>query len=325
MAIGITGANNGYSRSTADARFTKLSAGILDGGNTKGANLIIGTNDAYAVSLETNGTTRMSISANGLVSIDSIPVSRGIGSNNTTNIAIGGGLTYNTTGFGNTSTGKDALSANTGGNLNTAFGRYSLLRNNTGTNNVAVGGAALAFNTTGSTNTAVGNVALGANTTGGYNTAVGEGSLTGITGSSNANTAIGWVTLGSLASGSNNIGIGEQAGYSTNEYDNENNEYILNTSCSNSIFIGSNVTPGFNGDTNEIVIGYGAVGSGSNTTTINNGEATLTTIKGGFGHVLMVEGDVELPDTCGIILVSPDLTRWKITVNDDGSLQTTAL
>jgi len=325
MAIGITGANNGYSRSTADVRFTKLSAGILDGGNTKGANLIIGTNDAYAVSLETNGTTRMSISANGLVSIDSIPVSRGIGSNNIHSIAIGGGLTYNTGGLYNTSVGKDALSANTTGTANTAFGYISLRRNNTGADNTAFGASTLQLNTVGTQNTAVGGSALGGNTTGNYNTAVGHGAIQQMTGNSNTNTAIGWAVLNNLASGSNNIGIGERAGTTTYDYDFENSEYILNTSCSNSIFIGSNASPGFNGDTNEIVIGYEAVGSGSNTTTINNGEVTKTTIKGGFGHVLMVEGDVELPDTCGIILVSPDLTRWKITVNDDGSLQTTAL
>jgi len=310
MAIGITGANNGYSRSTADARFTKLSAGILDGGNTKGDNLIIGTNDAYAVSFETNGTTRMSISANGLVSIDSIPVSRGSGSNNTNNIAIGGGLTYNTTGVFNTSLGRNALSANTTGNYNVGFGLLSLQYNKTGAANTAVGAATLQLNSTG-----------------GNNTSVGYGSLqllTGSLGNNSANTAVGQAAMGPLDSGNNNIAIGRLAGYTT-RVDDGDGGFLNNTICDNSIFIGTDTVSLNNGDTNQIVIGYGAVGYGSNTTTINNGDATLTTIKGGFGHVLMVEGDVELPDTCGIILVSPDLTRWKITVNDDGSLQTTAL
>ena len=38
---------------------------ILDGGNTKGANLLVGTNDSFNLNLETGGTTRWSISSAG--------------------------------------------------------------------------------------------------------------------------------------------------------------------------------------------------------------------------------------------------------------------
>jgi hypothetical protein len=42
---------------------------ILDGGNTKGANILIGTNDNYALNLETAGTTKVTVTSAGLVGI----------------------------------------------------------------------------------------------------------------------------------------------------------------------------------------------------------------------------------------------------------------
>jgi hypothetical protein len=72
MAIGITGANNGYSRSTADVRFTKLSAGIVNGGNTTGAAVTIGTRDAQSLNLETTDAIRLTILAAGNVGIGTV-------------------------------------------------------------------------------------------------------------------------------------------------------------------------------------------------------------------------------------------------------------
>lgn len=42
---------------------------ILDGGNSKGTNLLIGTNDAFNVAIETNNTPRINISSSGLVGL----------------------------------------------------------------------------------------------------------------------------------------------------------------------------------------------------------------------------------------------------------------
>lgn len=291
---------------------------ILADGNSKGANIIIGTNDAYALSLETNGTTRMSISADGLVSIDSIPVSRGIGTN-TTNIAIGRGLTYNTTGIDNTSVGKDALSANLGGGSNTAIGYNSLKSNRTGGENIAIGASALTNNTTAS-----------------FNTAVGMGALNGIT-ADGSNTAIGSVALSLLTSGASNVAIGRAAGYSTVDTDDV-------TQCNSSIFIGANSGPSYVAASNEIVIGTSTYGAGDNTTSLNNTSTTLTRIRGTNAHVLDVTGQVTVGSTItagssisangnisvatsaqGIILVAPNLTKWKITVTNSGTLSTTAI
>ncbi len=42
---------------------------ILDGGNTKGANILIGTNDNFNLNLETGGTTKMTVTSSGFVGI----------------------------------------------------------------------------------------------------------------------------------------------------------------------------------------------------------------------------------------------------------------
>ena len=96
MAIGITGANNGYSRPTADARFTKLSAGIVNGGNTTGADITIGTRDAQSLNLETTDAIRLTILAAGNVGIgtttpgEKLTVSGNISANGTLVVAATG-------------------------------------------------------------------------------------------------------------------------------------------------------------------------------------------------------------------------------------------
>jgi len=52
------------------------------------------------------------------------------------------------------------------------------------------------------------------------------------------------------------------------------------TSCSNSVFIGRDVRPPDNGQTEQIIIGDGAIGNGSNTVTLGNNNITATYLKG---------------------------------------------
>src|SRR5574343_977642 len=111
-----------------------------------------------------------------------------------------------------------------------------------------------------SSNTAVGYHALMGNT-------IGYAALFGNT-IGNGNQAIGYATLYNLSSGSSNIAIGINAG-----------RYISGGSTSltqsdNSIYIGANAYPLANGQGNQIVIGYGATGAGSNTVTIGNSSTT---------------------------------------------------
>lgn len=217
-------------------------------------------------------------------------------------------LAYNTTGKDNTALGYSALQVNTVGLYNTAVGRSALALNTTGKDNTAVGYLALRYNTTaientaigsnaltatttGSGNTAIGKQAAAANTTGYANVAVGMTALTANIGGANNsafgygalrantsglhNTALGMFSFYSQTTGSSNIAIG----YYAARY-HANGSTAL-TDPENSIYIGA-MCRGFNNDdSNSIVIGYGAIGAGANTTVIGNTSTTLTALPGG--------------------------------------------
>ena len=77
-----------------------------------------------------------------------------------------------------------------------------------------------------------------------------------------------------FSSGSNNVALGYTAGsYQTNG----TNSGTVNSG----VFIGAKTkTQSSNNSTNEIVIGYDAIGTGSNTATIGNDSITNTYLKG---------------------------------------------
>jgi hypothetical protein len=211
------------------------------------------------------------------------------------NTAIGSNALYsNTTGSFNTAIGYSVLSSNTTGEENTAFGAYALSSNTTGSFNTAIGKEALSLNTTGSLNTAIGYTALYQNTTGDENTALGNNALSyNTTGS--FNTAIGNSALSTNTTGSYNTALGYNAG-----------TYIAdgttaNTTSTNSIYLGANTKAKFSGATNEIVIGYDAVGAGSNSVVLGNDSITKTILKGNVGigttaptEKLTVEGTISV-------------------------------
>lgn len=150
---------------------------------------------------------------------------------------------------------------------NTAIGANSLSSNTTGTLNTATGLSALQYNTAGNSNTANGANSLLANTTGGFNTAIGSQSLYSNT-TGQANTAIGLNSLYSNTTGTYNTGVGSGAGY-----------YIAdgstpNTTSDFSIYLGADTKASVDNAQNEVVIGYNAIGSGSNTVTIGNSSIT---------------------------------------------------
>ena len=159
---------------------------------------------------------------------------------------------------------------------NTAIGATALGSNTTGTLNTAIGIQALAFTTSGNGNTANGANSLVTNTTGGFNTASGSQSLySNSTGGSN--TAIGTNSLYSNTTGTYNTGIGSGAGY-----------YIAdgstpNTTSDFSIYLGADTKASADNAQNEIVIGYNAIGNGSNTVTIGNSSITSNKL---FGKVI---------------------------------------
>jgi hypothetical protein len=160
-------------------------------------------------------------------------------------------------------------------NQNVGVGYQALRENTTGAFNTAHGFAALLGNTTGSSNTANGYAPLYNNTIGSYNTANGYLALySNTTGSSN--TANGAAALFSNTTGTNNIAVGSNAGtYITDGVS-------LNTVTSNSVFLGHSTKALASSQTNQIVIGYNAIGLGSNTAILGNSSITKTRLQGGI-------------------------------------------
>ena len=147
------------------------------------------------------------------------------------------------------SAGGTALEIRSTTNSNTAIGHRALYLNTTGYYNTAIGVQALYSNTTGINNTAIGYQSLYLNTTGG------------------SNTGIGYYALSANTTGSGNTGIGYYAGRYTSASAN-------NQTSVNSVYIGYDTRSSADGDTNEIVIGYSAIGNGSNTVTLGNTSVT---------------------------------------------------
>ena len=187
-------------------------------------------------------------------------LSYGSGSDGMFNTAVGiDALLSNTTGHSNSAQGRDSLFSNTTGNQNSAQGYRSLYSNTTGTNNSAQGRDSLFSNTTGYSNSAQGVNSLYSNTTG-YN-----------------NSAQGLRALYHNTTGTNNSAQGYQAG-----------SYIANGSTpnqtsSNSLYLGAYTKALIDGGTNEIVIGYSAIGAGSNSVVLGNDSVTKTLLKGNVG------------------------------------------
>jgi hypothetical protein len=138
---------------------------------------------------------------------------------------------------------------------------------------VAIGNFAGSASSTGSYWTALGAISGKVNTTGNYWTSIGFQS-----GESNISgghwTAIGAVSGNRNTSGSDWISIGFQsARFYSNGVDDA-------TSFSNGVYIGTNTRVGIAGANNEIVIGYNAIGAGSNTVTLGNTSITKTILRG---------------------------------------------
>jgi hypothetical protein len=212
-----------------------------------------------------------------------------------------------TDGRHNSAMGRDALLSNTTGSLNNAMGYAALKSNTTGLDNNAMGYLAMADNTIGHYNSAQGNSALRLNTTGSFNSALGLLSLYSNNGSSNS--GLGTYALYANTTGSNNSAVGSHAG-----------RYIAdgstaNAITNNSVFIGNGTKALANNQTNQTVIGHNAIGNGSNTVTIGNSSVT-----GNF-----FSGNIESTTVSGgVILKSPDGTRYKLTIANGGTVTVSA-
>jgi hypothetical protein len=176
--------------------------------------------------------------------------------------------------------------------------------------NTALGASALNANTSGSNNSAVGSFALNSNTTGQGNSAVGFGSLF------------------SNTTGSTNTAVGRNAGRLIVDGS------TPNTVTTNSVYLGSDTKALASGQTNQIVIGHNAIGLGSNTAVLGNDSIETTALKGNVGigttspasKLTVTGGDIEVTDSAsGIILKSPNGTRYRVTISDLGVLSAASL
>jgi len=142
----------------------------------------------------------------------------------------------------------------------------------TSDSNTLLGASSMLNVSSGTENTSVGKFGLEDATSASWNTNVGNGGLRKNTG--NANTSIGYNGLGSLITGNNNVSIGFESG-----------RYIadgvtLLTNSASSVFIGHAAKANGISQSNQIVIGQGAIGAGSNTATFGNTGITSTILRG---------------------------------------------
>jgi len=124
---------------------------------------------------------------------------------------------------------------------------------------------------TGYHNSAFGHASLHFNTSASWNSAFGTYSLYGSTGQNN--TGVGARSLMWMNSGNNNVAIGYMAGDRKSDLTNL-------VSSNNGIYIGAYSRANGENESNSIVIGYNAVGEGSNTTVIGTNQTSRTRLFG---------------------------------------------
>jgi hypothetical protein len=186
----------------------------------------------------------------------------------TVNLRTLGGGDYRNTVFG-----LGAGWLNSGLNYITAIGYSTMQENTSGIYGTAVGASTMYGNTTANFNTAMGGFSLNKNMTGHSNVSFGYAALQEDYFSSNQ-AAFGVRALKYIQNGYNNTAIGYQAGLR-----NETTGGYL-TSASSSLFLGADTQAKDNNGYNEIVIGTGTKGNGSNTATIGNEGTQAVYLKG---------------------------------------------
>jgi len=242
---------------------------------------------------------------NGIVTTDGFNTFVGI---NAGNLTMGSTATENNHASYNSAFGYSSLSSNTIGYKNSAFGYSSLDSNTTGYFNSAFGYDSLSSNTTGYQNTAIGYLSLNFNTEGYYNSGIGSLSLYSNT-TGNYNSAIGTYSLRSNTTGNYNVGLGYQAGRYVND------DITENTTGDYNIFIGGNTRALADNDQNEIVIGYGVTGLGSNSIILGNSSITTTALNGNVG--------IGTTTPAALLHLSSTAAQDLFRVDDNGTMDTT--
>jgi len=190
--------------------------------------------------------------------------------------------------------GLEALASRTTGYLLTALGYRALASTTTGARNTAIGTRALESNVTSNDNVAIGYLALGASSGGYQNVAVGGAALFGIT------------------TGFRTVAIGSNAGRFLADGS------TANASCSHGVFIGHESRASTASRTNEVVIGSGAIGGGSNTVRLGNAAVTKW-VPGATNVCSLGDATTAFKE----LYLSDGTDEWKVTIDTSGNLTTT--
>lgn len=268
----------------------RIDSRMLDSSEALTSNVAFGINAGSSI---TTGLGNTSVGAFSLTSLTQ-------GNNNSSFGAAA--LDKVTTGSSNSAFGASSLPLIQAANYNSGFGAQTLQLNVSGENNTAAGYAAL-NNTTASDNSAFGANSMIANSTGERNSAHGSSSLASNQTTSD-NTAAGHRSLGASQGGGGNTAIGSYSGYYRGA------GFSLNQNCTNCTYVGFDSRASAVGVNNEIVIGYGAIGGGSNTVTIGNTSVTDTIIR----------GNVRLSDPSDIVIGGTTGTKIGSTASEKLSL-----
>jgi hypothetical protein len=333
-----------YAGSSAAAHRTALGLGTGDSPSFSGATIGSGTFSVNGVSVGRGG---------GDISTNTAVGSGALGGNTTgsQNTAIGQNtLSSNTSGMSNVAVGRSALAANTGSS-NTAIGQQSLSNNTTAAANTAIGHQSLFNNSTGASNSVVGQLALSNNTTGDRNSAVGFAAGRFIADGSTSNSVTtNSVYLGNdtraLASGqTNQIVIGHQAVGAGSNSVTLGNDSVTLTQLKGNVIVqrGAQDTTNFERvgmrwDSTTAKVGTSKGGTGSARDLAleadsierlrilaSNGNVGLGT-QAPASRLTVSGGDAEVTDSAsGIILKSPDGTRWRVTISNLGILTTASI
>ncbi len=240
-----------------------LDAGAFVGQEPVPTGNYLGTTGTTGLSFVTDSVIRVQISSLGDMTVQFDMRVNGL----TLGKGGGGQLT-------NTALGRDALRDNTTGERNTAMGNQSLMASRFGSSNTSVGFSSQTANFSGSNNTSFGSEALYSIIATDNNVAVGAQALYSLEG--NGNTAVGFNALRNITSGNGNVALGTLAGTQTSS----NTELL---SATNSIFIGNDARASASAQSNQIVIGHGAVGIGTNSVVIGNNTTESTRLRGRLG------------------------------------------
>lgn len=266
----------------------------------------IGTSSATTTINDSGGNARIQIRATSSLSNTLIGNTAGRRiTTGITNSIFGSDAGANiTTGIQNCFFGSSAGFSQTTGILNSFFGTFAGQNTTTGSNNSFFGRSSGISNTTGGSNSFFG-LSAGFN-----NTTAGSNSFFGVNSGFNNTT------------GSNNSFFGRDSG---RLIANGSNLTIAN----NSVFLGFETRANADNETNQTVIGYQAIGLGSNTTVIGNSSTTFGRWWGNLllgtstnsGFLLDVNGtarfsnDVTIADTRNIILSTTTGTRIGTATN----------